>query len=107
MDGNDRVSLDDLEEVRKVTSVMQKRSLLAAVLGGLTFSGLTVAAWMWLRPGEVHAGIFLAIASYLLFGLPLLVRWLRHWRKICLRLAAVEQQLRDGEVVYASQVQFR
>lgn len=107
MDSSDRVSLDDLSEVRKAVSVMRLRSVLAAAVGGVIFSGFVVATWLWLRPGEVSAAAFLAAATYLLFGLPLLVHWVRHWRKIHRRLAEVEQRIRAGEVVYGSQVQFR
>ena len=107
MDSSDRVSLEDLAEVRQVVSVMRRRSLVAAAAGGLIFSALAVAAWLWLHPGELSAAAFLAVATYLLFGLPLLVHWVRHWRKIRRRLAEVELQARAGEVVYGSQVQFR
>ncbi|AER55001.1 hypothetical protein DSC_01740 [Pseudoxanthomonas spadix BD-a59] len=106
MDSSDRVSLEDLAEVRRALSVMSRRSLIAATAGGLIFSALAVVAWLWLHPGEPSTAVFLAVATYLLFGLPLLVRWLRHWRKIRRQLAAVEVKVRAGEVVYGSQVQF-
>ncbi|WP_313419096.1 hypothetical protein [Stenotrophomonas sp.] len=106
MDSSDRISLDDLPDVRKAVSVMRLRSILAAGAGGIIFSAFVVAAWLWVRPGEVSAAIFLAVVSYVLFGLPLLVHWVRHWRRIYQRLADVELRVQAGEVVYGSQVKF-
>src|SRR5690606_6146346 len=48
MDSSDRVSLEDLAEVRQVVTAMRRRSLVAAAVGGLIFSALAVAAWLWL-----------------------------------------------------------
>ena len=107
MESSDRISLDDLLYVRKTVSVMRSRSILAAAAGGFIFSALVVTAWLWLRPHEVSAAVFLAAATYLLFGLPLLVHWVRHWRRINQRLSDVELRIRAGEVVYGSQVHFR
>ena len=107
MDSSDRVSLEDLADVRRVVSLMRSRSLLAAAAGGLLFSGLVAAVWLWLHPSDPSAAFFLAAATYVVFGLPLLLHWVRHWRKIRQRLADAELQVRAGEVVYGSQVQFR
>ncbi len=106
MESSARISLDDLSDVRKTVSAMRSRSILAAGVGGVIFSAFVVAAWLWLRPSEVSAAIFLAAITYLLFGLPLLVHWVRHWRRIYQRLADVELRVQAGEVVYGSQVQF-
>ena len=106
MDISDCLSLEDLARARKIVSVMRFRSLLAATAGGLIFSGLVAAVWLWLRPDELPASVFLAAAAYVIFGLPLLLHWVRHWRKIRQRLANVELQIRAGEMVYGSQVQF-
>lgn len=85
---------------------MRSRSILAAGVGGVIFSAFVVAASLWRRPGEVSTAIFLAAVTYLLFGLPLLVYWVRHWRRIYQRIADVELRVQAGEVVYGSQVQF-
>ena len=106
MESSARISLDDLSDVRKAVSAMRSRSILAAGVGGVIFSAFVVAAWLWLRPSEVSAAIFLAAVTYLLFGLPLLVHWVRHWRRIYQRLEDVELRVQAGEVVYGSQVQF-
>ena len=107
MESSDRISLDDLSYVRKTVSVMRSRSILAAAAGGFIFSAIVVTAWLLLRPHEIYAAIFLAATTYLLFGLPLLVHWVRHWRKVYQRLADVELRVQAGEVVYGSQVHFR
>ena len=106
MDSSDRISLDDLSDVRKAVSVMRSRSILTAGVGGVIFSAFVAAAWLWLRHGEVSAAISLDAVSYLLFGLPLLVHWVRYWRRIYQRLADVELRVQAGEVVYGSQAQF-
>ncbi|MDF9443276.1 hypothetical protein EM864_16180 [Stenotrophomonas acidaminiphila] len=105
MDSSDRISLNDLSDVRKVVSAMRSRSILAAAVGGVIFSAFVVAAWLWLHPSEVSAAIFLAAVTYLLFGLPLLVHSVRHWRRVYQRIADVELRVQAGEVVYGSQVQ--
>jgi hypothetical protein len=107
MDSSDRVTLEDLADVHRAVSVMRSRSLIAAAAGGFFFSGLAALAWLWLHPGEPSAAVFLAAATYVVFGLPLLLYWMRHWRKIRQRLADIELRVRAGEVVYGSQVQFR
>jgi len=106
MDSTDRISLDDLSDVRKAVSVLRFRSIFATGVGGVIFSAFMVAVWLLLRPGEISAAIFLASVTYLLFGLPLLVHWVRHWRRIYQRLTDVELRVQAGEVVYGSQVQF-
>jgi hypothetical protein len=107
MDTSDRVTLSDLDQVRGVVARMRNRSVLASALGGLLFSAMVAAACLWRHPTEISIAIVLAAATYLLFGVPLLIHWVRHWRKIARRLSEVEAQVRAGEVVYGSQVQFR
>jgi hypothetical protein len=107
MDNSDRVTLGDLEQVRDVVGRMRRRSVLAAALGGPFFSAVVAIASLWQHPTEIAVAIVLAAATYLLLGIPLLIHWVRHWRKIARRLSQIEAQVRAGEVVYGSQVQFR
>ena len=106
MDSSDRITLQDLKETRRVVARMRMRSVLAAGAGGILFSVLLAMLLLWRNPLESDAAVLVAGLSWLLFGLPLLVHWLRHWRKIQSRLRAVEEQVKSGEVVYGSQVQF-
>ena len=107
MESPDRVTLQDVKDVRVVVARMRRRSLLAAGLGGPIFSALVAATWLWLHPSEFSAALFLALITYVLGGLPLLVHWIRHWRKIERQLSKVADRVQAGEVVYGSQVQFR
>jgi hypothetical protein len=107
MDTADLVTLSDLEQAREVIAQARRRSVLTAGLGGLLFSSVVAAACLWLNPTEIWLAIVLATATYLLFGLPLLIHWVRHWRRIAHRLSEVEAQVRAGEAVYGALVQFR
>ncbi|WP_313160748.1 hypothetical protein [Stenotrophomonas sp.] len=107
MESADRITLDDLSDVRKAVAVMRSRSILAAAAGGPIFSAFLATAWLWLHPGGVSVAVVLAVVSYLLFGLPLLVRWILHWRRIHQRLTDVEVRVNAGETVYGSEVRFR
>ncbi|GAB3052768.1 hypothetical protein [Stenotrophomonas tumulicola] len=107
MESSDRVTLEHLSEARKAVAVMRSRSMLAAAAGGLVFSALLAGMWLWLRPGKVAPAVFIGIVSYLLFGLPFLLRWIFHWRKIYRRLAELEARIKAGEVVEGSKVSFR
>jgi hypothetical protein len=107
MDRSDRVELQDFEAVGHAVALMRRRSLLAAGLGGFLFSAVVVLAWLWLHPGELQAAAFLTAVTYVFFGLPLLVYWIRYWRKIERKLAEVSAQVKAGEVIYGSQVSFR
>ncbi len=102
----DRLDLQDLEKTRTVVAKMRFRSIAAALVGGLLFSAMVAALWLWRRPDEFGAAAALAGFIYLVFGLPLLVRWVLHWRRIYATLAAVEQQVLSGQPVYGSQVKF-
>lgn len=106
MDSSDRLTLQDLADTRRVVARMRSRSLLAAGVGGILFSVLIAVLWLWRRPAEGGVAVLLAGISWLIFGLPLLIHWLRHWRRIQLRLRNVEEQVRSGRAVYGSQVQF-
>ena len=107
MDSSDRIELADLEAVGEAVARMRRKSLLAGGLGGLLFSAAVALAWLWLHPAELRAAAFLAVATHALFGLPLLVYWVRHWRKIERKLSEVAGKVHAGETVYGSQVRFR
>jgi hypothetical protein len=107
VDTADLVTLSDLERAREVVAQQRQRSVLTAALGGLLFSAVVAAASLWLNRTEIWLAIVLAAATYLLFGLPLLIHWVRHWRRIARRLSEVEAQVRAGEAVYGALVQFR
>ncbi|WMJ68390.1 hypothetical protein [Stenotrophomonas sp. 24(2023)] len=107
MNSADHITLEDLFEARKAVAVMRSRSVLAAAAGGFVFSALLAGIWLWLHPGKVSAAVFIGMASYLLVGLPLLMQWIFHWRKIYRRLAELEGRVKAGEVVEGAQVSFR
>ncbi|MFT4255595.1 MAG: hypothetical protein QM599_01305 [Pseudoxanthomonas sp.] len=106
MDSSDQLTLQDLADSRIAVGRMRFRSLMAAGIGGVFFSALFAALFLWRHPAELGASLFLAGIVYLVFGLPLLIHWLRHWRKIYARISSVEQQVKAGQVVYGSQVKF-
>lgn len=106
MDSTDRLTLQDLADTSRVVARMQSRCLLAASVGGILFSILVAVLWLWVYPTELGIAIPLAGITWVAFGLPLLIHWLRHWRRVQMRLRSVEEQVRAGQVVYGSQVQF-
>jgi membrane protease YdiL (CAAX protease family) len=106
MESSDQLVPEDLEAVGIAVARMRRRSLLAAALGGVVFSVVVFLLWLWLHPRELQAAAFLALATYICFGLPLFVHWLRHWRKIERKLSDVTDRVKAGEIVYGSQVSF-
>lgn len=107
MDDNDRLSPEDFPTVYAAVTRMRHRSLFTAVAGGFFFSVLC-GVLMYCVPKSSTAGVALALGffTWLVFGLPLTLYWLRHWRSIDKQLRAVERRVRAGEAVYGSQVNF-
>ena len=106
MDSSDLLTLQDLADTRRAVARMRSRSLLVAGVGGILFSVLIAVLWLWRHPTEGSVAVLLAGISWLIFGLPLLIHWLRHWRRIQLCLRSVEEQVISGQAVYGSQVRF-
>ena len=107
MDDNDRLSPEDFPAIYTAVTRMRRRSLFAAVVGGFLFSVLCgVLMYFVPKASTGFLALALGFSTWLVFGLPLTLYWLRHWRSIDKQLHVVERQVRAGEAVYGSRAIF-
>lgn len=105
MSDNDVVRAEDLAVVRASISQTGRRVITAAVVTPLA-AGFTVGLLVYyLKSYNFAASAFIAALSVLL-GVPVLIHWWRHYRRIFGQLDLLEQRLRNGEIIYGSQVAF-
>ena len=106
MEDDDIVRIANLNSVRAVTRRTAARVMALSVMIGLLGGGL-FAVLVYVLSGADE--LWLALASAAIFtalGLYQAFNWLRHYRNIRQQLDALEHRVRNGEIIYGSQVRF-
>ena len=105
MDNDDIVRPEDIAEVRSKVLKIRRRVLCAATVTPFMAAIFVGLLAYHLKFHNLAVSTFIA-SIFLLLGVPVFLRWWRHYRSILVQLDLVAKRVASGETVYGSKVAF-
>lgn len=105
MDNDDIVQIQDVAAARASVLRARRKVLATAVITPLLVALLVFLATHCLTSLGTTASLLLA-SMFVLFGIPVFIHWLRHYRSILRQLDGLDHRVSSGETVYGSQATF-